>query len=120
MISSKVSGCQVRVLCCAWEERIGLGAFPGSSLLPVLMCTGCSRVRQEPLLHTLAYPLCSHSVSPSPQALCLLLPWRPSQMGLAAAGGLALRVWACCQHPQVLTARILGDPATAPQLLDTS
>lgn len=30
------------------------------------------------------------------------------QLVLAAAGGLALRLWASCQHPLVLIARILG------------
>lgn len=59
----------------------------------------------------------SHPVSPR---ACRSPGGPPSQPGLAAAAGLALRPRAGCQHPRVLTALLLGGPAAAPRLLQPS
>lgn len=63
-------------------------------------------------------PLRTSALLLLPTPCPLRLPTRPrSQPGLAAATGLALRPRAGCQHPQVLTALLLGGPAAAPLLL---
>lgn len=101
-----------------WGERVW-GTPPGSQP-PSRPEHGGELPSKHPAVRSGSWhiPLRTSALLLLPTPCPLRLPTRPrSQPGLAAATGLALRPRAGCQHPQVLTALLLGGPAAAPLLL---
>lgn len=98
------------------KECVGFGAFLAPLCFLCLFAQGALGSGRNPCFTPWLYsalPPCVTVTTGSVPVVALKVP----QLGLAAAGGLALRLWASCQHPLVLIACILGDLATAPQLL---